>query len=456
MATAQSQSSETKPGEEPWPKPSTAWYAMFVFILALFIDMLDRGIVNLLVPDMKRDLGLSDTKISLLLGFAFVAFYAFLGMPIARLVDSKSRRLIMGCGIAIWSMMTAACGLAQNFWQLFFARVGVGVGEACNGPSTYSMMSDLFPPGRLTRAASTLQIGFVLGSGLASIIGGAVLALVMNWPPITVPGIGVLRNWQLVFLIVGIPGLIIASMLATVPEPKRRGLIQAPGQAATVIRAIPIRDLVKFLGANWKFYGPMYLGLAVNGLTLGAQAWIPTFFLRTYGMNMVNIAYILGAVVMGASLLGLVVGTKIAEWFLKRGHLDANLRLLVLAMCLATPMSVIYPLMPTPTLAFAVLGLSMFFRFFSPGAQNAALQVVTPNEMRGQITAIFLFIFNLVGYGLGPIYIALMTDYLFGAESELKYALAVASLITGPIAIFIISRAMKPYAEMYAKARERE
>jgi len=447
---------KSAPASEPWPSPGRAWYAMFIFILALFVDMLDRGVVNLLVPDMKHDLGLSDTKISLLLGFAFVFFYAFLGLPIARLVDSKSRRLVMGTGIAVWSVMTAACGLAQGFWQLFAARVGVGVGEACNGPSTYSMMSDLFPKNRLTRAASVLQIGFVLGSGFASIIGGAVLALVMGWPEITLPGIGVMHNWQLVFLIVGLPGLIIAAMVGTIQEPKRRGLIQMPGKPATEIKPLPVREVAKFIGDNRKFYGPMYLGLAVNGLTLGAQAWIPTYFHRSFGMNMVDIAYILGAVVMGSSLLGLIVGTRIAEWFLKRGHLDANLRLLILAMCLATPMSILYPLMPTPTLAFGVLGLSMFFRFFSPGAQNAALQVVTPNEMRGQITAIFLFIFNLVGYGLGPIYIALMTDYLFGKESQLNYALSVASLITGPIAILILWRAMKPYAEMYAKALERD
>lgn len=429
---------------------------MFVFILALFCDMLDRGIVNLLVPDMKRDLGLSDTKISLLLGFAFVLFYAILGLPIARLVNSKSRRLVMGVGIAIWSVMTAACGLAQGFWQLFAARVGVGVGEACNGPSTYSMMSDLFPRERLTRAASTLQIGFVLGTGLASIIGGVVLALVEGMPEISIPGIGILRNWQLVFLIVGIPGLLIAAMMGTVQEPKRRGLIQAPGKAAAKIKPIPVKDVAKFIAKHRRFYGPMYLGLAVNGLTLGAQAWVPTFFQRTYGMKMVDIAYIQGAVVMGCSLLGLAVGTKLAEWFLKRGYLDANLRLLMIAMIVALPIAVIYPLMPTPTLAFTFLGINMFIRFLSPGAQNAALQVVTPNEMRGQITAIFIFIFNLVGYGLGPIYIAVMTDYLFGAESDLKYALATASAVAGPIAILILWRAVKPYAEMYAEAQKRD
>ncbi len=241
--------------------------------------MLDRGIVNLLVPDMKRDFQLSDTQVSLLLGLAFALFYAVLGLPIARLVDSKSRRLIMGIGIATWSLMTAFCGLAQNFWHLFIARMGVGVGEACNGPSTYSMMSDLFPRERLTRAASALQIGFVLGTGLAlyhwrawylnSCRAGRRCQF-RHWPAPS--------RWQFVFLIVGIPGLLIAALMGTVQEPKRRGLIQCPGKSGKDQTACPCRDVVKFLGENWKFYGPMYLGLAVNGLTLGSQAWVPDLF----------------------------------------------------------------------------------------------------------------------------------------------------------------------------------
>lgn len=449
---------ERKPStaSEPWPSPGRAWYAMSIFILALFVDMLDRGILNLLVPDIKHDLGLSDTSISLLLGLAFVLFYAFLGLPIARLVDSKSRRLIMGSGIAIWSVMTAACGLAQGFWSLFACRVGVGVGEACNGPSTYSMMSDLFPKERLTRAASVLQIGFVTGTGLASIIGAAVLDWVAGFPDIHIPGIGVMHNWQLVFLVVGIPGLLISLLLSTVKEPKRRGLLQAPGQPVAKIQVIPVKDLIAFLRKNWKFYGPMYIGLAVNGLTLGATAWVPTFFHRTYGMTMVNVGYILGAVTIGSSLLGLVAGTKTAEWFLKRGYLDANLRIVIWAVVLATPTAVLYPLMPTPALAFVILGLSTFFRFLSPGAQNAALQVVTPNEMRGQVTAIFLFIFNLFGYGLGPTYIAFITDHVIGAENKLNYALSLAYFIAGPIAALILWRAMKPYARMYKEALARD
>ena len=426
---------------------------MFVFILALFCDMFDRTIINYILKDIKADFQLSDTAMGLLMGIGFALFYSILGIPIARLVDSRSRRVIMACGIAIWSLFSAGCGLAQNFWQLFIARMGVGVGEACNGPSTYSMMSDLFPRERLTRAASVLQIGFVLGTGLASVASGAVIALVSSWPEVHIPGIGVMRHWQMIFIIVGLPGLLIAGLLFTIDEPKRRGLIQGMHGNVAAKKAIPFRDVVKFLGENWKFYGPMYLGLAVNGLILGGQQWIPEFFRRTYNMEITRIAYIQGTVVIIFSLIGLFVGTKIGEWFIKRGHADANLRLVVLANILAIPVAIIYPLMPNAWLAFAFLGVNMFIRFLSPGAQNAALQSVTPNEMRGQITAIFLFIFNLVGYGIGPFYIGALTD-LIGAESQLRYSLAASTAIAGPIATFILWRAMKPYGEMYNKAKQ--
>ena len=190
---------------DPWPSPRRAWYAVAVFALALAISFLDRSILSLLIGPIKRDLGLSDFKASLLIGFAFVFFYMFMGLPIARLVDTKSRRLIIGCGVALWSLMTSLCGLAQNFTQLFIARIGVGVGEACNGPATFSMLADLFPRERLPRAIAVLNLGFVAGTGLALLLGGAVIHLVSTLPSISVPGLGALHPWQVTFILVGIP-----------------------------------------------------------------------------------------------------------------------------------------------------------------------------------------------------------------------------------------------------------
>src|SRR5262245_38986931 len=176
---------------EPWPSPARAWYAVFVFAIALLINFLDRQIVGLLIVPIKRDLGLSDSQVGVVMGFAFACFYVVLGLPIARMVDYKSRRAILGVGVAIWSFMTALCSLAQGFWQLFLCRVGVGSGESCSGPATFSMLADLFPKDKLPRAIAVLNFGFYAGTGLALIIGGALTKIFLNMAPVTAPLIGV-------------------------------------------------------------------------------------------------------------------------------------------------------------------------------------------------------------------------------------------------------------------------
>jgi len=190
-----------------------------------------------------------------------VLFYVLLGLPIARLADSRSRRLILGLGILTWSLMTTLCGLAQNYWQLFAGRVGVGVGEACSGPSTYSMLSDLFPPEKLPRAISVLNFGFVFGTAIASLLGGATIHLVSTLPPVSLPLVGVLRPWQLTFILVAIPGFVVAALFTTVKEPVRRGRARLASGAA---QSLPIREVIRFLVDNRGVYAPMFLGLAFN------------------------------------------------------------------------------------------------------------------------------------------------------------------------------------------------
>jgi MFS family permease len=181
-----------------------------------------------------------------------------MGLPIARLIDTRSRRLILGVCVSIWAGMTALCGLAQNFWQLFWCRVMVGVGEAGSGPATYSMMADLFPRNLLPRAISVLNFGFVAGQGIALVVGGLVIKLVADVPEVTLPILGTLRSWKLALIAVGLPGLVIAAFISTVPEPKRRGmLVQQPGVKA---KALPVRQVVGFLKENRGTYLPMMVG----------------------------------------------------------------------------------------------------------------------------------------------------------------------------------------------------
>ncbi len=429
--------------EAPWPSPRRAWYAVGIFALALTVNFLDRGILVLLIGPIKHDFGLSDFKASLLIGFAFVFFYLFLGLPIARLVDSSSRRLIIGCGIALWSLMTALCGLAQNFLQLFIARVGVGVGEACNGPATFSMLADLFPRDRLPRAIAVLNFGFVAGTGLAMLLGGVVIHFVSGMPAVSIPPLGALHPWQVTFVLVGIPGLVVAALFATVAEPARRG-----SKAGAAPGTLPVREIWSYLKGNRAAYGPMFLGLAFNVVvTFGDQSWAPAFFVRTHGWTVVQAGVAHGLIVILTAPFGLMVGSSLSEWFTRNGYADSNMRVTLIGIGLSVPCAVLFPVMPTPELAVAMLGAQFFFSMFVPGPLNAALQIITPNQMRGQVTALFLFVFNVVGFGVGPSFVAGLTDYVFHDEAMLRYSLALTGAVMGTASVAVIRSGLKGYGD---------
>lgn len=438
--------------EQAWPRPREAWYAVAIFALALMVNFLDRGILALLIQPIKNDLDLSDTEVSLIIGFAFVIFYVFLGLPIARLVDTKSRRLIIGICIAIWSGMTAMCGFAQNFTQLFLCRVGVGVGEAGNGPATYSMLSDLFPKDKLPRAISVLNFGFVAGNGIALIIGGLIVKMLADMPEITVPYIGTFRSWQLALIMVGLPGLLIAGLMATVKEPVRRGIMgQDKGGPP---KTLPIKQVLAFLGENWKTYAPMTLGMAFKAvLNFGNAIWLPTLFLRKYDWAISKIGVIQGTLMVLIAPFGLMAGSYLAEWLARKGRDDANVLVVIISALIVIPLSVAFPLMPTPELCLVLYSINTFFLFLVPGPQNAALQIITPNQIRGQVTALWLFVFNVVGFGLGPTFIALMTDFVLKDENRLDEALSFSSGILGVLAVLLLWYGLKPYAESVRRAR---
>ena len=438
--------------ERPWPDRTHAWYAVGVFAIALMFNFLDRQIMTLLVGPIKRDLSLSDTEISVLIGFAFVSFYVLMGIPISRLVDTYSRRLIIGVGVASWSLMTALCGLANNFWQLFAARVGVGVGESCNGPATYSMLSDLFPREKLPKAIAVLNFGFMFGSGLALIVGGTVIQMVTARPDVVLPLVGSLRPWQLAFIIVGLPGLLVAALVATIREPARRGFMPEAGK--TRRGAVPVADIINFLRDNRHAYGPLFLGTGLKALlAFGTSVWVPEFMVRKFGWTIGDIGLAIGLILLTVAPLGLLCGGALAERLAGRGYADANLRVVLIASLGLIPTSVLFPLMPTATLTLALIALNTFIGSLGPGPQNAALQVITPNQMRGQVTALFLAVFNLIGFGLGPTFVALLTDQLFGADRFLPYSLALTAGILGPIAAVVIWRGLKPYGESVVRAR---
>ena len=446
-------------GGQGWPSPGLAWYAVGVFTLVTILAFVDRQLLVLLVQPIKRDLHISDTEMSILLGFAFVMFYAFLSLPIARLADVHSRKLIVGCGVAIWSVMTAACGLAGNYWHLFLARMGVGAGEACNGPATFSIIADSFPPEKLAKATAVISSGFFVGNGLALIVGGAIIEMVSGMPNFILPVIGEVHPWQTTFLIVGLPGILMALLVTTVHEPRRRGVIgTAVGGAATAkLKSLPLRTILKWLRDDWRTYLPMYSGMSLRAMYgLGAAVWIPSFFIRTYDWHIAQVGLAVGLVQLTLAPLGLVAGGVFSEWLAKKGYDDANMRVTLISTVAAVPTSILFPLLPDPYWAVAVYALNSFLVSLSPGPQNAALQTVTPNQIRAQATAMFLFLFNLIGFGIGPLTIALCTDYLFRSEAMLRYSIALNYAVLSPLACLVFWYVLKPYRASIQRARERE
>ncbi|HLB29911.1 MAG TPA: MFS transporter [Gammaproteobacteria bacterium] len=439
-----------KPSEPAWPSPAKAWYGASIFTLATALALIDRQIMNLLVEPIKQDLHISDTQMSLLVGFAFALFYAFLGIPLARLADVCCRKTILCIGIAFWSIMTACCGLAHSYWMLFLARVGVGAGESVNGPTTFSIVGDSFPPEKLAKASAVISSGFYLGSGAAWILGGAIIEAVSKMPNFVLPVIGEVHPWQTTFLIVGLPGVLVAGLVMTVHEPQRRGLLrlQEDSDKPAKLQSLPLKVILRWLLDDWKTYFAIYGGMAFKAMaSAGVSAWLPSFFIRTYGWNTAQIGLAMGLILLTVAPAGLLTGGFFTEYLTKRGLHDANLRVVVISSLLAIPFAILFPLMPMPIAALTLYAIYTFFMSMAPGPQNAALVMITPNQMRAQASALYFFLYNLIGSGLGPLLVAGFTDYLFGADSALRYSLSLHLAILTPISACVIWFGLKSYGE---------
>ena len=420
-------------GDPPWPAPGYAWYVVAILTLAYTVSFIDRQILNLLVQPIRADLGISDTQISLLQGIAFAIFYSVLGVPIARLADRGNRRNIIAAGIFLWCLMTAACGLARNFLQLFIARIGVGVGEAALSPPAYSMIADYFPPDRLARATGTYALGVYSGAGIAMLVGGAVINAISQAGPIDVPLVGSLRPWQMAFIAVGLPGLLVGGLMFTIKEPLRRGTSKTiESQAGRVT----LRQAVQFLLTKWQFFLSIFVGLSMIGMVIIAiLSWTPTYFIRLHGWTAGDVGFRYGMVLLLFGTSGSVIGGLIADWLRARGHSNGILLTTVGVSLIALPCAVAMPLMSQDIWSFALL-VPVTFLLASPvGLTAAAVQLVTPNRMRAQVTAVYFLVVALIGSGFGPLTVALCTDFVFGDDMAVGKSLALVSAVLTPLGV---------------------
>src|SRR5580698_8597174 len=220
-------SATTARANQPRAGLGYAWYVVIVLTALYMLSFVDRTILGLLVGSIKRDLGISDTRIGLLQGLSFALFYTVMGLPLGRLADTRSRRNLIAGGVVVWSLFTSACAIAKSFWSLFFTRIGVGVGEAGLSPAAYSLISDYFPPDKLGVAISVYYMGVFLGSSLALLVGGVVVDIMSRVHTVTLPLIGTIASWRVTFLVVGLPGLLFALLVYTIKEPLRRNMLKS-------------------------------------------------------------------------------------------------------------------------------------------------------------------------------------------------------------------------------------
>ena len=445
--------SEARRLEAGWPGARTAYYTLFVLILCLTSNQLDIGIVPYLASSIKADLHLSDTSLGLLLGGAFGLFYMIIGLPIAYYVDRFSRRWILAIGIAVWNIGTALCGFAQNFWQLFAARFLVGAGEGVNGPASYAIVGDLFPRERIPRAIALLQLGSVIGPALALYFGAWLMHLLLPMRPIYL-AFGVIHGWQLIFILIGLPSVAIAALiLVTVPEPARHTIRNQMAETASRGEAMGsgilawFRDYAvafHYMSRHWRIYAPMFGSLFAGAFAIGAMQWTPIFYQRTFGWGPVELAKLQSGAMLIAPLLGLVASVLLAERFSRRQRQDSAFRVYILSLVVGLP-AVFSVLMPNAWLAFAVGALSWFSIGMSGASQNAALQIITPAELRGKVTALYLLVYSLVGVAFSPVFYALIEDFILRDESQIRWAIFWPLLFLRPFALAVASFGLRPY-----------
>ncbi len=428
------------------PSLRYAWYVVFLLTLANISSFIDRQILSLLVKPIKHDLHLSDTQMSLLLGLSFALFYTLFGVIIGRAADRYSRRNIIIGGIAVWSLMTTLCGGIRSYGQFFLARMGVGVGEATLSPSAFSILADLFPKNRLATALSLFSMGVFLGSGLATLIGSGIVASLPTEGLVTVPVFGQVFPWQLIFLYIGIPGLVIALLLFTVKEPARKNTLQVDGQPVK----LSLAESFAIIFSYRKAYLLICFATACQALiNYGCNAWVPTFINRTYGWEVPRAGAFYGGVVVVSSILGVLFGGWYADKLTREGKTDGRLRVGVLGIALAFA-AFFTPLLPRAEWALLAMSVPVFGLACPFGAATAAIQDIMPNQVRALASSIFLFILNLIGIGLGPTSVALFTDFVFKDESQIRYSLVLLYLVGGGMGLLLSYLALKPYREAIA------
>jgi MFS family permease len=426
-----------RPANEAKASLGYAWWVVIALTAVYTLSFVDRTILSLLVPSIKRDLGVSDTQIGVLQGLAFSVFYTLMGLPIGRLADRWNRRNLIVAGILVWSLFTTLGSVAKSYLLLFLTRIGVGVGEASLSPAGYSMLSDYFPKQKLGAAISVFYMGVFIGSALAQLVGGTTIDMLARTPFITVPVLGAMASWRLTFVIVGLPGVLFALLAWTIREPVRRNLLASADGRAT---QLSFGDAVTQIRMRWQSVTGISLGMVCQGMiTYGLLAWIPAFFQRVHHWSPGQSGRALAAILLTFGCAGMYFGGRLSDRWQKRGIPEGPLKVAVISAIGTLLLMPAALLVSKPGWTLALLAPALFFDALAMGTSAAALQHIFPNQVRAQVSALYLFALNLGGGSLGPLLPGVFNDYLFHDPNMVGYSLAI-TIVIGAIGMLIACR----------------
>jgi MFS family permease len=414
-----------------WPPPARAWWTVAVLTFTYIISFVDRTILGLLIEPIKAELSLNDTQIGLVQGMAFGVFYAVMGLPLGWLADRISRRGLIAVGAALWCAATAACGLASSFVQLFLARIAVGVGEAALSPAAMSMISDSFPKERRATPIGVYAAAAALGAGLALIVGGTVIQLVSN-------------RWQTAFFWVGLGGLVLLPLLATVIEPARRN------ESAVEIGA-PMR-IVRYVREHADFMVRHYVAVSLySAMIYAVLSWTPTLFVRVHGWTYGETGLRYGLVLLLFGGAGTVLGGIVAAQLGKRNVPQPAIWVTVAGMALAWPLLALAGWADDGWTALAWYAPALLLMTLPGGTAIQVVQEAVPNRLRGQASAIYYLANSIVGLTVGPLSVGALTDYVYKDPLRLGSALALIAIVIAPITTALAFQTRAPFARLVSR-----
>ncbi len=406
-----------------YPSSRYAWYMVVLLTVAYVFSFVDRYVLGLLIEPIKADLQLTDTQIGLLLGPAFAIFYATMGLPLGWLADKKRRTWIVGFGIALWSLATAASGLARNFAHMFVARMSIGIGEATLSPCTMSMISDSFPKAKRAKPIAFYTMALSIGAGLASLLSAGVLTWAKSVDEITFPGLGAIEAWQFTFLVVGLPGLALAVLMFTLREPPRQRPVSY-GEGSN------LPDMVRYVFRHWKSFFPFMSIFCYMTVIAYSQGWGAALFQRTWGWEASQYATANGIALLLVGPLSVNAAGWLTDRWTARGVEDAPMRIALFGVAVIIITGVIAPLMPTAFGAILVFAVNTMGIAMASAVGVTALLNITPTPIRAQVVAFYYMSISLTGLMLGPTAIAIMNDHVFGMEN-IRYSMALLPAVLG-------------------------